>query len=113
MPATMSVDEMTKLAQKLAKMRFNRAKGYVRGMDRGSDIELFRVAVGTGEWLTRYALPNKGLLVTLVEQKEAFGPPSDLGYLKTRFKYIEARVEELPESHRNDNEGNDPHRKHS
>jgi hypothetical protein len=112
MPGTMTVDEMNKLAQKLVKMRFNRAKGYVRGMDRGSDIELYRVAVGTGEWLTRYALPNKGLLVTLVEKKEPYGPPDDHGYERTRFKYVEARVEELPLSHRNDNEGNDPHRKH-
>ena len=111
MPGTMTVDEMNKLAQKLVKMRFNRAKGYVRGMDKGSDIELFRVAVGTGEWLTRYALPTKGLLVTLVEQKEPVGPPNDRGYQRTRFKYVEARVEELPNSHRNDNEGNDPHRK--
>ena len=46
-----------------------------------------------------------------MEQKEAFGLPNDLGYLSTRFKYVEARVEELPASHRNDNEGNDPHRK--
>jgi hypothetical protein len=107
----MTVDEMNKLAQKLVKMRFNRAKGYVRGMDKGSDIELFRVAVGTGEWLTRYALPNKGLLVTLVEKKEPHGLPNDRGYQPTRFKYVEARVEELPNSHRNDNEGNDPHRK--
>jgi hypothetical protein len=69
------------------------------------------VAVGTGEWLTRYALPTKGLLVTLVERKEPFGLPNNLGYMQTRFKYVEARVEELPTSHRNDNEGNDPHRK--
>ena len=107
----MSVDEMNKLAQKIAKMRFNRAKGYVRGMDRSSDIELYRVAVGTGEWLTRYALPTKGLLVTLVERKEPNGLPDDHGYQPMKFKYVEARVEELPPSHRNDNEGNDPHRK--
>jgi len=107
----MSVDEMNKLAQRIAKMRYNRAKGFVRGMDRKSDIELYRVAVGTGEWLTRYALPTKGLLVTLVERKEAVGPLNDQGHQQTKFKYIEARVEELPDSHRNDNEGNDPHRK--
>src|SRR5579859_7829792 len=97
--ATMTADQMTKLAQKLAKMRFNRAKGYVRGMDKHSNLELFRVAVAPGEWITRYALPDKDLLVTLVERKEEYGPSNDLGYRKTRFKYVEARVESLPESH--------------
>ncbi len=97
--ATMTADQMTKLAQKLAKMRFNRAKGYVRGMDKHSTLELFRVVSAPGEWITRYALPDKALLVTLVERKEEFGPANELGYRKTRFKYIEARVESLPEAH--------------
>lgn len=97
--ATMTADQMDKLAQKLARMRFNRAKGYVRGMDKHSNLELFRVASAPGEWITRYALPEKGLLITLVERKDEFGPASNLGYRKMRFKYLEARVEALPESH--------------
>src|SRR5258708_6241675 len=112
MPAVMPVmttEQMTKRAQKLAKMRYARAKGHIRGLDRGTNLELFRVAVGTDEWLTRYALPAKGLLITLVERKEEFGAASEMGYRKTRFKYIEARVEELPTPHPHHNAGNDPH----
>ena len=113
MPAAttvMTTEQMTKLAQKLAKMRYARAKGHIRGLDRGTNLELFRVAVGTDEWLTRYALPAKGLLITLVERKEEFGAASEMGYRKTRFKYIEARVEELPATHLHNNQGNDPHK---
>src|SRR5262249_10254035 len=98
--ATMTASEMDKLAQKLAKMRFNRAKGYVRGMDKHSTLELFRVVTAPGEWITRYALPEKSLLVTLVERKEEYGPANDRGYRKTRFRYVEARVEELPDAHK-------------
>ncbi|MEP7285075.1 MAG: hypothetical protein ABI947_04825 [Chloroflexota bacterium] len=107
MPILMSTDEMTQLAQKIAKMRFNQAKGYIRSLDKQTRIELFRTAVAIGEWQTRYALPNKNLLITLVEQKEDYGAPSDSGNRQTRFKYLEARVEPLPLNHRNDNEGND------
>jgi hypothetical protein len=113
MPSVMTVmttDQMTKLAQKLATMRFARAKGHIRSLDRGTNLELFRVAVGSEEWLTRYALPAKGLLITLVERKEAFGAASEMGYRKTRFKYVEARVEELPTTHMHNNEGNDKHK---
>ena len=102
----MTQNEMEQLARKLAAMRFNRAKGHIRGMDKHGRIELFRVAVGSEEWLTRFALPTKNLLITLVEQKEAYGPPSDEGYRRTRFKYVEARVEPLPLNHLKDNEGN-------
>jgi hypothetical protein len=110
MPTKMSNDEMQRLAQKIAKMRYLRAKGYVRGLDKASILEAFRTAVGTDQWLTRYALPNKGLLITLVEQKETYGATSPMGYKPTRFKFVEARVEELPASHMNDNQGNDPHK---
>ena len=110
----MTADQMDKLAQKLAKMRFNRAKGYVRGMDKHSTLELFRVVSAPGEWITRYGLPEKGLLVTLVERKEDYGPPSELGYRKTRFKYLEARVESLPDSHNpNEHYGKSPLKKAS
>ena len=33
-----------------------------------------------------------------------------MGYRNTRFKFVEARVEELPPNHRNDNEGSNAQR---
>ena|SRR5258705_7731587 len=106
MPSTMSTDEMEKLAQKLAKMKFGRAKWYVRRLDKESNIELFRTAVGVDKWVTRFALPNKGILVSLIESKKEIGAASDLGYRKTQFIYVEALVEALPDNHRFDNTGN-------
>lgn len=106
----MSLDEMKALAEKIARMRFNRAKGYIRGLDKHGRLELFRVAVGTGEWYTRFALPTRGLLITLVEVKEEYGAPNEMGYRRTRFKFIEARVEALPTNHYNDNEGSNAQR---
>jgi hypothetical protein len=106
MPATMSTDEMEKLAQKLAKMKLNKAKWYVRRLDKQSVIELFRTAVGVDQWVTRFALPNKGLLISLIETKKDVGAPSDLGYRNTQFTYVEALVEALPDNHRLDNRGN-------
>src|SRR5215813_817389 len=93
MPVLISISEMNELAQKIAKMRFARAKGYVRGLDKLSRLDIFRVAVGTGEWHTRYALPSRGLWITLVERKEEFGLPNTFGYRRMRFKFVEARVE--------------------
>jgi hypothetical protein len=101
MASTMSVQDMEKLAQKLAKMKFDKAKWTARRMDKQSDIELFRTAVGTNKWITRFALPNKGLLISLVEEKEEFGAASDLGHRLTRFKYVEAIVEAIPENRTN------------
>jgi hypothetical protein len=105
MPILLSTAEMNEMAQKLAKMKINRARGHIRGMDRNGRLELFRDSVGHDRWLTRYALPNKGLWITLVEQKEDYGAPDDHGYRKTRFKYLEAIVEPLPAYAYNDNVG--------
>lgn len=101
MPILISTVEMNDLAKRLAKMRFNRAKGYIRHMDKAVRLDMFRVSVGQ-EWHTRFALPNKGLWITLVEQKEDRGVSNELGHHKTRFKYVEARVEPIPESVRQD-----------
>jgi hypothetical protein len=105
MPILLSTAEMNELAQKLAKMKINRARGHIRRMDRNGRLELFRDSVGP-RWLTRYALPNKGLWITLVEQKEDYGAPDDHGYRKTRFRYLEAIVAPLPAYAYDDNPGN-------
>jgi hypothetical protein len=104
MPVTMSNDDMNALAKKLAKMSFNRAKGHIRGLDKHGRLELFRVAVGTDQWFTRFALPTRNILITLVERKEEFGAPDDHGYRKMRFKYVEARVDALPDDRLQGNE---------
>jgi hypothetical protein len=105
MPVLLSTAEMSELAQKLAKMKINRARGHIRRLDRNVKLELFRDSVGP-HWLTRYALPNKGLSITLVEEKEDYGPLDTNGYRKTRFKYVEAIVEPMPSYAYNDNPGN-------
>ena len=97
MPILYSTVEMEELAKKLAKMRFNRAKGFIRGMDKHVRLEMFRLAITTGEWHTRFALPSKGLWITLIERKEERGLPDDQGHHKMRFLYLEARVEPMPD----------------
>ncbi len=106
MPVLLSTAEMSELAQKLAKMKINKARRYIRGLDKNAKLEIFRDSVGYEQWLTRYSLPNKGLWITLVEKKEDYGAPDDRGYRKTRFKYLEAIVEPLPAFAYNDNPGN-------
>src|SRR5258706_1549834 len=96
MPVLYSTAEMSELAQKLAKWRFGRAKWHIRGMDKRSNLELWRNALEPGRWVTRFALPTLGLLITLVEIKEEYGAPNSRGYRKNRFRYVEAHVETLP-----------------
>lgn len=98
MPILISSLEMAELARKLAKMRFNRARAHVRRMDRHVNLDYFRIAVGP-EYRTRYSLPGKNLLITLVEQREDLGRPDSLGNHRVRYKYVEARVEPLPADH--------------
>ncbi len=98
MPVIMGSVEMNDLAQKLAKMRFRRAIGHIRSLDLKRRMDMFRVVIGANEWHTRYTLPTKGLRITLVERRQEHGEPNFQGYRKTRFKYIEARVEAIPEN---------------
>ena len=66
MPVLMGNVEINDLAQRLAKMRFNRAKAYVRSLDKKGHLDIFRVVVGSNEWHTRYTLPTRNLRITLV-----------------------------------------------
>jgi len=97
MPVIMGSVEMDDLAKKLARMRYRRAIGYTRSLDLKRRLDIFRVAVGQNEWHTRFTLPTKGLRITLVERHQEYGEPNSLGYRKSRFKYIEARVEGIPD----------------
>ncbi|MBX3062548.1 MAG: hypothetical protein KF726_06205 [Anaerolineae bacterium] len=83
-------------------MKFNRAVWNVRRMDKNVRMDSWRNSVNYNELHTRFALPNKGLWITLIEKQEAFGLPDDRGYRRQRWKYVEARVEPMPESVRQD-----------
>ena len=97
MPVLISSLEINELAQKLAKMPFLRAKGYIRRLDQLARLDMFRVSVGANEWHTRYALPTKGLWITLVERKEIAGTSAQNGLERIRFDYLEARIEPIPD----------------
>jgi hypothetical protein len=96
MPVLMGAVEMNDLAQLLAKMRFNRAKGYVRSLDKKCRLDIFRVVVGSNQWVTRYTLPSRGLQISLIEHRELTGTPDSKGMRRTRFRFVEARVEPIP-----------------
>lgn len=97
MPVLMSNVEMNDLAQKLAKMKYDKAVWKIRQMDKAVRMDMWRISVGDDEIHTRFALLGKGLWITLVEKKEDHGLPNDLGHRKQRFKFLEARVEPIPE----------------
>jgi hypothetical protein len=101
MPVLLGQVQMNDLAQKLAKMRFNKAKAHIRHIDKKNRLHTFRVAVGDNEWHTRYTLPSLNLMITLLEHREETGSPNHLGLRRTRFRYVRALVEPLPESMRN------------
>ncbi|MCC6974574.1 MAG: hypothetical protein IT322_11250 [Anaerolineae bacterium] len=97
MPVILGQVEMDDLAKKLAKMRFNRAKAHVRSLDKKGKLDIFRVVVGANQWHTKYTLPTMGLQIILVERREETGSPNHLGFRRTRFRYVEARVEPIPD----------------
>ena len=95
MPVLTSKFEMSDLAQKLAKMRYWRAKWYTYGMDKKAHYDMFRVAISSSEYHTRLSLPTQGLRVTFIERVDT-GSPNARGLVKIRYRYVEARVEALP-----------------
>ncbi len=96
MPVLTGKVEMQDMAQKLAKMRFWRAKWYTYGLDKHAHYDMWRVIVGTDEYHTRMSLPTRGLRITFIERKEQVGQPNARGLIRTRFRYVEARVDPLP-----------------
>jgi hypothetical protein len=81
------------LVDELAKMKFNKAKAKVRGLDPKNRLVLYRNSQSVGRWLTRYDLPTLGTRVTLVEshQDEEYE-----GKLKSEFELSAVLVEPLP-----------------
>ncbi|MBX3084866.1 MAG: hypothetical protein KF716_24740 [Anaerolineae bacterium] len=97
MPVLISTAEMNELAQKLAKFKYNKAMWKIRQMDKEARLDMYRDSVGFDEVHTRFALPNKNLWITLIERKEEYSLPNMWGHRKVRWKYVEARVEPIPE----------------
>lgn len=91
--AYLNAQQREDLLNELKGMRFNRAKGKVRGMDDKSRLAFYRNAQNTGWLMTRYDLPTLGTRVTLVEdlnEKELKGK------LKSEYGLREVWVEPLP-----------------
>jgi hypothetical protein len=98
MPVLISEAEMNELAQKLVKFNYRRATWRIRAMDKHVRLDMYRMSVGYNELHTRFALLGKGLWITLIERQEDFGLPNTWGHRKQRWKYVEARVEPIPDA---------------
>lgn len=94
MPVVVGQVEMNDLAQKISKMKYNRARNYIRRLDKNVRLDMLRVSIGN-EILTRFALPDKGLWITLVEAPEDRGL-SERGMNRIRYNFVETRVEPIP-----------------
>jgi hypothetical protein len=91
--AYLNAQQRQELLDELKGMRFNRAKGKVRGMDDKSRLAYYRNAQNTGRLMTRYDLPTLGTRVTLVEDVDV----RELkGKLKSEYDLLEVWVEPLP-----------------
>jgi hypothetical protein len=88
--AYLNEQQRLSLLNELKDMKFNKAKGKVRGMDPKSRLAFYRNAQGVGRWMTRYDLPTLGTRVTLVESHQDKGDGSKV---KSEFEMVEVIVE--------------------
>lgn len=91
--AYLNAQQRQSLADELAKMKYNKAKGKVRGLDSKGRLVFYRNSQGVGRWLTRYDLPTLGTRVTLVESHQ---DEQHDGKIKSEFELSEVTVEPLP-----------------
>lgn len=91
--AFLNTQQRQDLLNELINLRFNRAKGKVRGMDEKSRLVFYRNAQQNGRLLTRFDLPTLGTRVTLVEKVDA---ADRNGKLKAEYDLAEVTVEALP-----------------
>ena len=71
--AYLSESQREQLLNELIEKNFNQAKGKLRRMDPQGRMVLFRNVQRQNEWTTRYELPNRGVIVTLIESRDNFG----------------------------------------
>ncbi len=88
---SMNAQERQKLAEKLAKLDYQKARKEVRRLDPDADLKMWQNSVGDGEYHTTYDCPNLAVRVILVEKPRATerGPRINM-----EFYYTEARVVE-------------------
>lgn len=94
--AFLNKNEREKLRDELKQMRFNQAKGRVRGMDTRPRLVYLRNVQNVNQWATRYELPSKGVRVTLIEEFDMLEQKS--GKLRADYDLIDVTVEPTPDN---------------
>jgi hypothetical protein len=89
-------NERESLRNDLLKMRFNQAKGKVRGMDTKARLVYLRNVQNVNQWATRYELPSQGVRVTLLEEFDMKEQKS--GKLRADYDLIDVLVEPTSEN---------------
>jgi len=93
--AYLNSQQRDELLDELVKMKFNRAKGKLRRM--GGKLDVFRNVQNPGEWMTRYELPDRGTIVTLIEDRDGpEGGPSVRD--KVKYNLVRVIVEPTPDN---------------
>jgi hypothetical protein len=96
--AYLNTQERAELLEQLKKMRFRRAKGKLRGMDRKGRMAYYRNAQQTGELVTCFELDGLGTRVYLIERlkEKPFYEKEDRK--KPVYEYVEVTVEPMAEN---------------
>lgn len=90
----MNEEERQALAERLANMKYQRARSQMRKLDPQARLKHWRNSVNMKEWHTTYELPTIGIRVILVERPET-KPKEGTHLVRSKPVYIEARVEPL------------------
>lgn len=94
--AYLNTQERTELLNDLLKMdNFNKVRRKLRRMDPKVKLSYFRNVQDVNKWVTRYELPSRGTIVTLIESQALDGE----GKLREmNFELKEVIVEATPEN---------------
>lgn len=94
--AFLNASERESLKTELKSMSFGPAKRKVRAMDAKGRLVFYRNNQSIGQFLTRFELPNFGVVVTLVE---ALGMKENkTGQIKSDYQFVDVVVEALPDN---------------
>lgn len=96
--AFLNTQERENLQNDLKGMKFNQAKGKVRGMDPKSRIVFLRNVQNVNQWITRYDLPTLGARVLLIEEKLDQADGRRAGWFREAFTLVDVKVEPMPEN---------------
>lgn len=87
--------ERDELLDDLIQKTFKQAQRTVFRTDPQARLRLFRNVQKVNEWVTRYELPNRGAVITLIESRENEETDPDV---RVKVKYELIRVEIAPTS---------------